>query len=128
MISNYKKSLWIFFVFLAITIVGFWIVPNSFYFTFYILLPLSILVTAFIMGIGGCRFAGGFVVSLIVGISCMAAEYLTLSLSNMIRNHYSNWNLYSIPNMPQFYLILIGGVLFLLGWFVGFVFRLIRRI
>ncbi len=91
------------------------------------LLPASIFVTAFIMGAGGCSFVRGFASSLIVGISCMLVEYLTLSLSNMIRNNYSKWNLYSIPNMPQFDLILIGGVLFLLGWFVGFVFRLIRR-
>lgn len=127
MVANGKKTFWILFVSFAITIVGFWIVPNSFYFIFYMLLPLSILVTAFVMGFGGCSFVKGLAASLMVGVSCMAAEYLTLSLSNMIRNHYSDWQLYRIPNMPQLYLILIGGVLFLLGWFLGFVFRSIRR-
>ena len=127
MVSNNRKSFLILFVSFAITIVGFWIVPDSFYFTFYMLLPLSILVTAIIMCIDGCSFARGVAFSLIVGISCMGAEYLTLSLSNMINNHYSKWNLYRIPNMPQFDLILIGGVIFLLGWLVGRAFRSFRR-
>ena len=127
MITNYKRSLWIFALAFIITVAGFWIVPYSFYITFYMILPASILAAAFRMGMGGCSIVRGFVSALIVGVSCMLVEYLTLSLSNMIMNRYSNWNLYSIPNMPQFELILIGGVIFILGLLAGFVFRLFKR-
>ena len=116
-----KKPLHIYFITWALSIAAYWINYNSFYLSF-VIIPIITLGVAFAIGFGGCSIVKGFMTAFWIGVAYMFENYFTLSLSNMLFNHYSSFHL----PYPEY--ILYGGVIFLLGFFIGKVGCLFKRV
>ena len=115
-----KKPLLVYFMIWAISICAFWCNYNSYYLSF-VFVPVVTLSVAIAIGFGGCGVVKGFMIAFWIGISYMLENYFTLSLSNMLFNHYARFHL----PFPEY--ILFGGVIFLLGFFVGLIARVFKR-
>ena len=80
---------------------------------FYIILPVVTIVTAFFIGKDRMWGHSKWFMLIFYGIMYMLAEYATFSLSNMLHNEYSNFNL------PEFGMFFAGAAMAALGIVVG---------
>lgn len=81
--------------------------------TFYLILPVVTIVTAFFIGKDRMWGPSKWFMLIFYGIMYMLAEYATFSLSNMLHNEYSNFNL------PEFGMFFAGAAMAALGIVVG---------
>ena len=80
---------------------------------FYIILPVVTIVTAFFIGKDRMWGHSKWFTVIFYGLMYMLAEYATFSLSNMLHNEYSNFNL------PEFGMFFAGAAMAALGIVVG---------
>lgn len=76
---------------------------------FYLILPVVTVVTAFFIGRDQMWGASKWLMVIFYGIMYMLAEYATFSLSNMLHNEYSHFNL------PGFGMFFAGAVMAAIG-------------
>lgn len=80
---------------------------------FYIILPVVTVVTAFFIGKDQMWGVSKWFMVIFYGIMYMLSEYATFSLSNMIYNEYSHFNL------PEFGMFFAGAIMAAIGIAVG---------
>lgn len=80
---------------------------------FYIILPVVTIVTAFFIGKDRMWGHSKWFMLIFYGIMYMLAEYATFSLSNMLFNEYSHFN------VPEFGMIFAGAAMAALGIVIG---------
>lgn len=87
----------------------------------WIVLPVSTLITSLFIGKNDYFGKIKWLTPLVFGIMHMLAEYSTFSMSNMLTNPYSKFN------MPQFDLLLIGAAFSFVGLGIGFIIKKIKK-
>lgn len=88
---------------------------------FYVVLPVTTLVTAFMIGKDRLWGPSKWLMLIFYGVMYMLAEYVTFGLANMLMNEYSSFN------WPRFGMIIAGAVMGAVGMGIGFLVSRVKK-
>ena len=120
-----KKSIFAYCITWIAVIAWFWIMYNNInpmdysIFVFYLILPLAALICSAKAVVSGSSFKGVIFGTLFMGFAYSAAYYFTFSLANMIAFDKINPFIISYA--------IVGALIAIIGFIIGWIIRLFRR-